>query len=114
MYRGEVNVRQEELATFLKTAEMLQIKGLTGEDSPSVSSEILKAVFCVSFCLYVLSCMNKEVTVRFGKLKMQLWDSMSTQYCLVQSGKTASGGCSVGQGSSEPVAPRIYTPTGVQ
>jgi hypothetical protein len=33
---------------------------------------------------------------------------MSTQYCLVQSGKTASGGCSVGQGSSEPVAPRIY------
>jgi hypothetical protein len=32
---------------------------------------------------------------------------MSTQYCLVQSGKTASGGCSAGQGSSEPVAPRI-------
>jgi hypothetical protein len=28
---------------------------------------------------------------------------MSTQYRLVQSGKTASG-----QGSSEPVAPRIY------
>jgi hypothetical protein len=33
---------------------------------------------------------------------------MSTQYRLVQSGKTASGGCSVGQGSSEPVAPRIF------
>jgi carbohydrate-binding DOMON domain-containing protein len=33
---------------------------------------------------------------------------MSTQYRLVQSGKTASGGCSTGQGSSEPVAPRIY------
>jgi hypothetical protein len=28
---------------------------------------------------------------------------MSTQYRLVQSGKTASGGCSAGQGSSEPV-----------
>jgi hypothetical protein len=33
---------------------------------------------------------------------------MSTQYRLVQSGKTASGGCLVGQGSSETVAPRIY------
>jgi hypothetical protein len=33
---------------------------------------------------------------------------MSTQNHLVQSGKTASGGCSAGQGSSEPVAPRIY------
>jgi hypothetical protein len=33
---------------------------------------------------------------------------MSTQYRLVQSGKTTSGGCSAGQGSSEPVAPRIY------
>jgi hypothetical protein len=33
---------------------------------------------------------------------------MSTQYRLVQSGKTASGSCSASQGSSEPVAPRIY------
>jgi hypothetical protein len=33
---------------------------------------------------------------------------MSTQYRLVQSGKTASGSCSAGQGSSEPVAPRIF------
>jgi hypothetical protein len=33
---------------------------------------------------------------------------MSTQYRLVQSGKTASGGCSAGQGSSEPVMPQIY------
>jgi carbohydrate-binding DOMON domain-containing protein len=33
---------------------------------------------------------------------------MPTQYRLVQLGKTASGGCSAGQGTSEPVAPRIY------
>jgi hypothetical protein len=37
---------------------------------------------------------------------------MSTQYRLVQSGKTASGGCSAGQGSSEPVAPRIIMASG--
>jgi hypothetical protein len=35
-------------------------------------------------------------------------DHMLTQYRLVQSGKTASGGWSAGQGSSEPVAPRTY------
>lgn len=29
MYRGEVNISQEELGTFLKAAESLQIKGLT-------------------------------------------------------------------------------------
>jgi hypothetical protein len=33
---------------------------------------------------------------------------MSSQYRLVQSGKTTSGGCSAGQVSSEPVAPRIF------
>ncbi|KAJ1523573.1 hypothetical protein ONE63_001420 [Megalurothrips usitatus] len=33
MYRGEVNVCQEELGGFLKTAEMLEVKGLTGDDS---------------------------------------------------------------------------------
>jgi hypothetical protein len=33
---------------------------------------------------------------------------MSTQYRLMQSGKTASGGCSASQGSSEPVVPRKY------
>lgn len=29
MYRGEVNISQEQLSTFLKAAETLQIKGLT-------------------------------------------------------------------------------------
>lgn len=30
MYRGEVHVRQQELPGFLHTAELLQVKGLTG------------------------------------------------------------------------------------
>lgn len=33
MYMGEVNVLRENLATFLRTAELLQVKGLTGDDS---------------------------------------------------------------------------------
>ena len=41
MYQGEVNVRQEELANFLKVAETLQIKGLTGEES-SNQEEFIK------------------------------------------------------------------------
>lgn len=30
MYRGEVHVRRQELSGFLHTAELLQVKGLTG------------------------------------------------------------------------------------
>lgn len=36
MYLGEVNVLRENLPTFLKTAELLQVKGLTGDDTVSV------------------------------------------------------------------------------
>ncbi|CAH0716351.1 unnamed protein product, partial [Brenthis ino] len=44
MYRGEVHVRQQELSGFLHTAELLQVKGLTGgreksESPPPVSEE---------------------------------------------------------------------------
>ncbi|XP_063229400.1 modifier of mdg4-like isoform X3 [Bacillus rossius redtenbacheri] len=41
MYRGEVSVGQEDLAEFLKTAELLQVKGLAGDDAdvPEESKE---------------------------------------------------------------------------
>ena len=32
VYSGKVNVSQNQLASFIKTAEMLQIRGLSGED----------------------------------------------------------------------------------
>lgn len=42
MYRGEVNVCQQELSSFLHTAELLQVKGLTGgrEQSESPKREV--------------------------------------------------------------------------
>ena len=35
MYRGKVNVAQSELGSFLKTAETLQVRGLTGDEEPA-------------------------------------------------------------------------------
>ncbi|CAG9558118.1 unnamed protein product [Danaus chrysippus] len=39
MYRGEVHVRQQELSGFLHTAELLQVKGLTGGRERSESPQ---------------------------------------------------------------------------
>uniref|UniRef100_A0A2A4K091 BTB domain-containing protein n=1 Tax=Heliothis virescens TaxID=7102 RepID=A0A2A4K091_HELVI len=43
MYRGEVHVRRQELSGFLHTAELLQVKGLTGgrerSESPSAMAD---------------------------------------------------------------------------
>ncbi|XP_059485788.1 modifier of mdg4-like isoform X1 [Neocloeon triangulifer] len=40
MYRGEVNVKQDDLNTFLKTAEVLKVKGLTGDDTKESSRNV--------------------------------------------------------------------------
>lgn len=37
MYQGEININQEDLSTFLKVAQTLQIRGLTTEDTSSTS-----------------------------------------------------------------------------
>nr|XP_008198855.1 PREDICTED: protein tramtrack, beta isoform isoform X18 [Tribolium castaneum] len=39
MYQGEVQVSQENLSTFIKTAEALQIKGLTGDGNGSAECD---------------------------------------------------------------------------
>jgi hypothetical protein len=39
MYQGEVQVSQENLTTFIKTAEALQIKGLTGDGNGSTECD---------------------------------------------------------------------------
>lgn len=36
MYQGEVQVNQEQLTMFIKTAEALQIKGLTNDGNVSI------------------------------------------------------------------------------
>ncbi|XP_068621844.1 uncharacterized protein [Battus philenor] len=40
MYKGEVNVTQEELPSLLKSAEALQIRGLCSSDNTGLSSEL--------------------------------------------------------------------------
>lgn len=52
MYQGEVNVVQEQLASFLTTAELLAVQGLTdgtGKDNDSlVEVRFLKSE-CIAF-----------------------------------------------------------------
>ncbi|XP_043211366.1 broad-complex core protein isoforms 1/2/3/4/5-like isoform X3 [Amphibalanus amphitrite] len=40
IYKGSVNVAQTQLGSFLKTAEMLQIRGLSGEEEKNPSSPV--------------------------------------------------------------------------
>ncbi|XP_018331108.1 modifier of mdg4-like isoform X2 [Agrilus planipennis] len=41
MYLGEVNVLKDNLASFLRTAQLLQVKGLTGDETNDTSSKNL-------------------------------------------------------------------------
>lgn len=51
MYAGEVNISQAELPTFLRTAESLQIRGLTDSQSNQHNNE--KVCF-IRVCTYTV------------------------------------------------------------
>lgn len=61
MYQGEVQVSQENLSTFIKTAEALQIKGLTGDGTN------------VSIAFFYKSIVNRSLHRLQTILSMQLF-----------------------------------------
>lgn len=52
MYHGEVNVSHNELATFLKTAEALKVRGLAEDEKKRVSFDFY--IFVFNFIIYFL------------------------------------------------------------
>jgi hypothetical protein len=47
MYQGEVYITQDRLASFLHTAELLQVRGLTGATNPFKDSVSFLLQFCI-------------------------------------------------------------------
>ena len=61
MYKGSVNVAQTQLASFIKTAELLQIRGLSGDDdkvrfNTSYLFVYLFNIYMLSFTMKMLTC----------------------------------------------------------
>jgi hypothetical protein len=49
MYQGEVYIGQERLSSFLRTAELLQVRGLTGASAPNHTQQA-EVVRCATYC----------------------------------------------------------------
>lgn len=65
MYNGEVHIGQEQLTDFLKTAQMLQVRGLADVGAGGTPGQKLTAaeqkISAVSIvCLYVLNFTRTE------------------------------------------------------
>lgn len=55
MYAGEVNISQAELPTFLRTAESLQIRGLTDSQNNQHNNEKVCMVIYINVYLRVFT-----------------------------------------------------------
>lgn len=51
MYHGEVSVKREDLTSFIGTAEILQIKGLTNKEVSGIAFSLC----CVKYKLFMFS-----------------------------------------------------------
>lgn len=65
IYHGEVNVHQRSLSSFLKTAEVLRVSGLTQQQAEETHN--------VSFCILIIE-------VNLNKMKIKITVSSSTKY----------------------------------
>lgn len=62
MYAGEVNISQAELPTFLRTAESLQIRGLTDSQSNQHNNE--KVCSSLHTLIFISGC-NVPYNIQF-------------------------------------------------
>ena len=108
IYKGSVNVAQTQLASFIKTAEMLQIRGLSGEDDKvglliyfltppplfhtvalSLSWKSWKHDICLIWILYKRHFSNHRRTCALGPAVLnKLWASMAADHSARVSMKT--------------------------
>lgn len=56
MYAGEVNISQAELPTFLRTAESLQIRGLTDSQSNQHNNEKVSFRISLRILVFISEC----------------------------------------------------------
>lgn len=64
MYQGEVNIEQESLPTFLHTAEMLSIQGLTDDDDKHHKSDINAPTALTSVAAAAVAAVSAPVAVQ--------------------------------------------------